>query len=98
MMSNPRRMESMFFASPNGDGTDARRYNRITRFLSVADALLGLELMLVLLLSSSTKTLRDFSFRLGFGNYALALFAYVIMLSLIGKLLSLALDYYSYRL
>jgi STE24 endopeptidase len=88
----------MYFASPAGDSSEARRYSRITRFLSVADAVLGLELMLLLLLSGATNTLRDFAFQLGFHTYALALFLYVLMLSLIGKLLSLTLDYYSYRL
>jgi len=91
-------LSQMYFASPVGDSPEARRYSRINRFLSVADAVLGLELMLLLLLSSATNTLRDFSFQLGFHNYALALFFYVLMLSLIGKLLSLALDYYSFRL
>jgi len=88
----------MYFASPVGDSPEARRYSRINRFLSVADAVLGLELMLLLLLSGATNTLRDVSFQLGFHNYALALFIYVLILSLIGKLLSLTLDYYSYRL
>src|SRR6185369_7411383 len=91
-------LSQMYFASPVGDSPEARRYSRINRFLSVADAVLGLELMLLLLLSGATGTLRDFSFQLGFHNYALALFLYVLMLSLIGKLLSLTLDYYSYRL
>jgi STE24 endopeptidase len=88
----------MYFASPTGDGPDARRYSRINRFLSLADALLGLEVMLVLLFSNATNTIRDFSFRLGFHNYALALLFYIFIISVIGKLLSLTLDYYSYRL
>ncbi len=88
----------MYFASPIGDTPEARRYNRINRFLTVADAVLGLELMLVLWVSNASNALRDFSFTLGFDNYALALFFYVLILSLIGKLLSLTFDYYSFRL
>ncbi len=88
----------MPFASPIGDTPEARRYNRITRFLTVADAVLGLEVMLVLWLSNGSNALRDLSFRIAFQNYGLALFAYVLFLSLIGKLLSLTFDYYSYRL
>ncbi|HEX6879173.1 MAG TPA: M48 family metallopeptidase [Terriglobales bacterium] len=89
----------MYFASPVGDSPEARRYSRINRFLSLADAVLGLELMLLLFLSGASGTLRDWSFRLaGVDAYALALLFYVLMLSLIGKVLSLTLDYYSYRL
>lgn len=81
-----------------GDTPEARRYNRITRFLTVADAVLGLELMLVLWLSSASNTLRDLSYTVGLQNYTLALFVYVLLLSLIGKVLSLTFDYYSFRL
>lgn len=88
----------MYLAAPMGDSPEARRYNRINRFLTVADAMLGLELMLVLWLSNGSNELRDLSFSLGFQNYAFALFLYVLFLSLIGKLLSLAVDYYSFRL
>jgi len=88
----------MYFAAPMGDTPEARRYNRVNRFLTVADAVLGLELMLVLWLSSASGSLRDFSFRLALQNYTFALFVYVLLLSLIGKLLSLTFDYYSFRL
>jgi STE24 endopeptidase len=88
----------MYSASPVGDTPEARRYNRINRFLTVADAVLGLEVMLVLWLSNGSNVLRDISFRLAVQNYALALFLYVLALSLIAKLLSLTFDYYSFRL
>jgi Zn-dependent protease with chaperone function len=88
----------MYFAAPMGDTPEARRYNRINRFLTVADAVLGLELMLVLWLSSASNSLRDMSFKLAFQNYGFALFVYVLLLSLIGKILSLTFDYYSFRL
>lgn len=88
----------MHFAVPMGDTPEARRYNRVNRFLSVADAVLGLELMLLLWLSAASASLRDFSFTLGFQNYTFALFIYVLLLSLIGKVLSLTFDYYSFRL
>ena len=87
----------MYF-SVIGDTPEARRYNRINRFLTVMDAVLGLELMLVLWLSSASGTLRDFSFTLAFQNYTFALFIYVLLLSLIGKILSFTFDFYSFRL
>lgn len=88
----------MFFAPPTGDTAEARRYNRINRGLGVADAALGLVLMAVLLVTGLSKDLRDVSFQLGVESYSLALLLYVFFLSVLGKLLGLALDYYSFRL
>jgi STE24 endopeptidase len=88
----------MFLAPPAGDSSEARRYNRISRGLGIADAALGLVLMAVLLVTGLSKDLRDLSFQLGVENYAFALLIYVLALSIIGKLLGLALDYYSFRL
>lgn len=88
----------MFFAPPTGDSSEARRYNRISRGLGIADAALGLVLMAILLVTGLSKGLRDLSFSLGVENYALALLIYVLALSVIGKLLGFALDYYSFRL
>src|SRR5450631_1037834 len=80
------------------DSPDARRYNRIHRVLGIADFVLGLALLVVLLATGWTGVLRDLAYRAAFQNYTLAVVLYVLMLLLIGKLLGLGLDYYSFRL
>src|ERR1700688_645942 len=80
------------------DSPEARRYNRIRRWLGIADFLLGLLLLLVLLATGWNGTLRDIAMHGAYEHYALAVFLYVLMLLLIGKLLGLALDYYGFRL
>ena len=84
--------------APPADSPDARRYNRIRRWLGVADFLLGLGLMVVLLATGWTGTLRDVAYKATFQHYSLAVFLYVLILMLIGKILGLGLDYYSFRL
>ncbi len=80
------------------DSPQARRYNRIRRWLGIADFLLALALLTVLLVTGWTGTLRDLAYRGAFQNYTLAVFLYVLMLMAIGKLLGLPLDFYSFRL
>ena len=80
------------------DSPEARRYNRIRRWLGVADFILGLVLMIALLATGWTGTLRDIAYKATFQHYSLAVFLYVLMLMLIGKILGLGLDYYSFRL
>ena len=80
------------------DSPDARRYNRIRRWLGIADFVLGLVLMVVLLATGWTGTLRDVAYKAAFQHYGLAVFLYVLMLLLLGKFLGLGLDYYSFRL
>jgi STE24 endopeptidase len=84
--------------APPADSPNARRYNRIRRWLGVADFLLGLSLMVVLLATGWAGTLRDVAYRATFQHYSLAVFLYVLILMLIGKILGLGLDYYSFRL
>jgi STE24 endopeptidase len=84
--------------APPADSPDARRYNRIRRWLGVADFLLGLSLMVALLATGWTGTLRDVAYKATFQHYSLAVFLYVLILMLIGKTLGLGLDYYSFRL
>ena len=84
--------------APPADSPDARRYNRIRRWLGVADFLLGLGLMVVLLVTGWTGTLRDVAYKATFQHYSLAVFLYVLILMVIGKTLGLGLDYYSFRL
>jgi STE24 endopeptidase len=92
-------MESTLVApSPSADTPEARRYNRIKRWLGIADFVLGLVLLLVLLATGWNGTLRDVAYRASSQTYVLAVFFYVVMLMLIGKFLGLALDYYGFRL
>lgn len=88
----------MYFASPTGDSPDARRYNRIHRGIGFVDALLGLLLMLFLLSTGLTRSLRDLAFGITAESYVFAVMVYVLFLAVIGKILSLGLDYYSFRL
>jgi len=80
------------------DTPESRRYNRIKRWLGIADFGLGLAFLIVLLAAGWTGTLRDFAYRLASQNYSLAVFYYVLSLILIGKLLGSPLDLYGFRL
>lgn len=80
------------------DSPEARRYNRMRRWLGIGDFFLGLLLILVLLATGWNGTLRDLAMHGAYEHYTLAVFLYVLMLMLIGKLLGLTLDYYGFRL
>lgn len=86
------------------DTPEARRYNRVKRYLSIADFLLGLAFLLVLLFARTrggfrwTEALRDYAYAGSGQRYALAVFLYLIMLLVGGKLLAFALDCYGYHL
>jgi STE24 endopeptidase len=80
------------------DSLEARRYNRIKRWLGIADFVLSLVLLVVLLATGWTGTLRDFAYHGVSQSYSLAVFLYVLMLMAIGKVLGLGLDYYGFRL
>jgi STE24 endopeptidase len=80
------------------DSPEARRYNRIRRWLGIADFALGLAFLVVLLATGWSASLRDVAYSASFQHYSLAVFLYVLMLMLIGKLLGSGLDYYSFRL
>ncbi|HKU25318.1 MAG TPA: M48 family metallopeptidase, partial [Candidatus Sulfotelmatobacter sp.] len=82
----------------HADSPDARRYNGIRRWLGIADFAVGLLLLIVLLVTRWSDSLRDFAYRIGFQNYSLSLFVYLVSLLGISKLLGLTLDYYSFRL
>src|ERR1700724_3835074 len=79
------------------DLPEARQYNRIRRWLGVADFVLGLLLLVLLLATGWNGTLRDFAMHGAYEHYTVAVFLYVLMLMLIGKLLGLGLDYYGFR-
>src|SRR5216684_7335512 len=80
------------------DSPEARRYNRIRRWLEIADFVLGLVLFVVLLETGWSGSLRDLAYRAAFQNYTLAVFLYLVMLMVVGKLLGLGLDFYGFRL
>lgn len=82
----------------SNDTPEARRYNRIRRWLSVSDFVLGLVMLVALLATGWTSSLRDLAYRGADQSYALAVFFYVAMLLILSKLLGAGLDYYSFRL
>ena len=80
------------------DSAEARDYNHAKRWLEMADVALGFALLIVLLATGWTNSLRDFALRLGHDYYAVSLFLYVLLLSLISKALGISLDFYGFRL
>lgn len=80
------------------DTPEARRYNRIRRWLEISDFVLGFVFLAALLLTGWTGVLRDWAYWAAFQNYQLSVFVYVFLLMLAGKLLGLGLDYYGLRL
>src|SRR5579863_10153454 len=80
------------------DSPEARRYNRIRRWLGITDFVVGFIFLVVLLATGWSDSLRDFAYRLGFQNYSFSLFMYVLLLLGISKALGIGLDYYGFRL
>ncbi|HLJ86541.1 MAG TPA: M48 family metallopeptidase [Candidatus Angelobacter sp.] len=80
------------------DTNEARLYNRLKRRLELADMVVGLGFLLVLLTTGWSVRLRDISIRAAGDNYALQLFFYVFMLSVISKMLTSGLDFYGFQL
>ena len=80
------------------DSPEARRYNRIHRWLGIADFVIGSVFLAVLLVTGWSGWLRDLALRRGFQNYTLAVFLYLFFLLLISKVLGFALDYYGFQL
>jgi STE24 endopeptidase len=80
------------------DSPEVRRYNRIRRWLGIADFAAGLVFLIVLLVTRWSDGLRDLAYRWGFQNYSFALFIYLVLLLGISKALGIGLDYYSFRL
>jgi STE24 endopeptidase len=85
-------------SSKSSDSPEARRYNRIQRWLGIADFVVGTAFLVVLLVTGWSGWLRDLALRRGFQNYTLAVFLYLFFLLLISKVLGLGLDYYGFRL
>lgn len=80
------------------DSPESRRYNRLKRWLGIADFVVGLVLLLVLLGTGWTGLLRDLAYRGASQHYVLSVFLYLLMLLVIGKLLGLGFEYYGFRL
>jgi STE24 endopeptidase len=80
------------------DSPEARRYNRIRRWLGITDFVVGFLFLVVLLATGWSDSLRDFAYRLGFQNYSFSLFMYLVLLLGISKALGIGLDYYGFRL
>lgn len=91
-------MSTLDHPSVTRDTPEARRYNRIRRWLSAADFILGLALLLVLLVTGWTGTLRDVALQGAGEHYSLALFFYVLLLMAISKIVGVGLDYYGFHL
>ena len=80
------------------DSPESRRYNRIKRWLGVADFALGFGLLVALLATGWTGTLHHLAERGAPQSYSFAVFLYVLMLMLISKVLGTPLEYYGFRL
>ena len=86
------------FIPGQSDSPEARRYNGIRRWLGIADFVIGFIFLVVLLATRWSDSLRDLSYRMGFQNYSLSLFMYIVLLLGMSKVLVFGLDYYGFRL
>ncbi len=84
--------------APQADSPEARRYNRIRRWLGIADFVIGFVFLGVLLVTRWSDGLRDLAYRWGFQSYVISLFIYLFLLLAISKMLGIGLDYYGFRL
>ena len=84
--------------STPADSPESRRYNRLKRWLGIADFAVGLSLLVLLLATGWTGLLRDLAYRGASQHYVLSVFLYIIMLLVIGKVLGLGFEYYGFRL
>ncbi|MFZ0684799.1 MAG: M48 family metallopeptidase [Terriglobales bacterium] len=80
------------------DSQESRRYNRVKRWIGLADFASGFALLVVLLATGWTGTLRDLAERGAAQNYSVAVFLYVLMLMLISKAIGAPLEFYGFRL
>ncbi len=80
------------------DSPEARAYNRAKRRIEIGDLAIGIGFLVVLLATGWTNSLRDLATRMSPEHYVLRLFYYVLFLSILSKLLGLALDIYGFRL
>ena len=67
------------------DTPEVRRYNRIKRWLGMADAVIGFAVLVILLVTGWTAELRDWAYIGARQHYFFAVFLYVLMFSLIAQ-------------
>jgi STE24 endopeptidase len=79
------------------DSPEAKRYNRVRRWLGIADFAVGFVFLVVLLVTGWSGWLRDLSLKVS-QTYSLSLFIYLVLLLVIGKALGFGLDYYGFQL
>ena len=84
--------------SAQADSPEARHYNRVRRWLGIADFVVGLAFLVVILVTRWSDSLRDLAYRIGLQNYSFSLFVYVVLLLGISKVLTTGLEYYGFRL
>ena len=80
------------------DSPEVRRYNKVQRWLTLADAGIGFALLVVLLVTGWTGKLRDWSYVGAHQKYFVAVFLYVLMFSVIAKMLGAPFDFIGFRL
>jgi Zn-dependent protease with chaperone function len=80
------------------DSPDARRYNRIRRWLGIADFAAGIVLLVLLLATGWTDTLSAWAYLAAGEYYTIALFFYVLLLAGVSKILGIGFDFYGFRL
>lgn len=80
------------------DTAEARVYNRARRLIEIGDLAISFGFLVVLVATGWSGTLSDLARRMGGDRYVLSLFFYVLLLSVISKLLGVGLDFYSFRL
>jgi len=80
------------------DSAESRSYNRIKRWLGIADFGIGLLLLVMLLATDWSATLRDLAYRGASQNYSFAVFLYVLMLIVLSKIVGVPFEYFGFRL
>lgn len=80
------------------DSPDARRYNRIHRWLGISDAVIGFAALVILLATGWTGRLRDWAYAGAHQSYFLAVLLYLLIFSVALKLIASPLDYFGFRL
>ena len=83
---------------PPSDSPEARRYNRIRRWIGVADFCVSLIQNVAFVSTGWCGPVGDNAKTATFQHYSLAVFLYVLMLMILAKVLGLGLDYYSFRI
>ena len=80
------------------DSPEAFRYNRVRRWLGVADFVVGFAFLVVLLVTGWTGWLRDLAIKLVGQHYSVNVFLYLFFLLVISKALGIGFDYYGFRI